>query len=72
MGERTVVSIHLLYRVGDMYQCGAWIDQVESLCFFYFHTFFLKIVLAINELHCHKKILTYLTKTLKSYDYDMI
>ena len=63
IGERTVVFIYLLFLAGHMYQRGTCI----LLSFF-----LLKMVSVMIELHCHKKIVTYLTKTLKWLLYDII
>ena len=63
IGERTVVFLYLLFLAGHMYQRRTCI----LLSFF-----LLKMVSVMNELHCHKKIVTYLTKTLKWLLYDII
>ena len=42
-----------------------------DLILFLLSYFLLKMVSVMNELHCHKKIVTYLTKTLKWLLYDI-
>ena len=66
IGERIVVSIDLLYRAGHMYQRGTCISVSHVSAWHMYLTgcdliliipsyFLLKMVLVMNELHCHKK-----------------
>ena len=63
-GVHLSVSIHLSFRVGHvsvwhMYLTG-W-----DLILFLLSYFLLNMVSVMNDLHCHKKVVTYLTKILK-------
>ena len=78
--ETTVVSFHLLYCAGHMYLRGKCIQQVDIWYFFSLSGFLLKMILVMNDcteklwsnFTAIKKIVTYLTKTLKRLWYDII
>ena len=64
IGAGTVVSI-ISYIMQDTCISVAHVSSRLRSDTFFISYFLLKMVLVMNEFHCHKKVATYLTKTLK-------
>ena len=71
--RNSLVALFISYIVRDTCIRVAHIsNRLRFDTFFLLLYFIFKMVSVINELHCHKKIVTYLIKALKWQLYDII